>query len=103
MNETTADRSYVKNGTSIFATHGPCSVDNPTLWGLRRIFSPEGSRDTVVEGDVGRLEQSRGPGPLGHDHRRRKPGLNAAPGGVELLAVVVVVVMYNKRFDNIRQ
>ena len=46
---------------------------------------PEGTRDSEVPRDVGRLEKGRGPRPLGNDHGRGEAGLDVAARGVEVL------------------
>lgn len=51
------------------------------------VGSPEGSGNTVREGNVGRLEQSCRPSPLRHDYGRGQAGLDAAASGVELKQV----------------
>lgn len=51
---------------------------------LQQKIAPEGPGDTIAEGNVGGLEQRRGPRPLRHDHGGCEAGLDAAPGGVEL-------------------
>lgn len=46
--------------------------------------SPERSGHTVRPGDIRRLEQGCSPGPLRHDHRGGKTGLDAPTSRVEL-------------------
>ena len=46
---------------------------------------PEGAGDAVLPGDVGRLEEGRGPGPLRDDDRGGEASLDRAAGRVELL------------------
>ncbi len=48
--------------------------------------APEGAGDAVLPGDVGRLQQGGGPGPVRHDVDGDQAGLDGAPGAVELLA-----------------
>ena len=61
--------------------------EHPGRWHLdgRAGRVPEGAGDAEVPRDVGRLEEGRGPRPLGDDHSRGEAGLHVAARGVEVL------------------
>jgi hypothetical protein len=52
-------------------------------------LSPEGSRDTELVGDVGGLQESSGPGPLGHHVAGAEAGGDRAAGRREVLRLCV--------------
>ena len=73
----------MSRGGDILETDSKNTEEKNLDGGARGI--PEGTTDTVVPGNVGRLEKCGSPGPLGDNHRGSEASLDHATGGAVVL------------------